>query len=167
MTNAVNETYDGDHINQIDNTSINDISIRYSGYRTLTLTTSSKKGRIEFLLRRSQTKHQPIEIKYLNFYLTDSTGLSGSVYGLIGQFISWKGNITKLYMQPNGKIQSWIKLENERQNGGRNFTAVLTHNRRSMYSHQQCWTVWKEGKDFIKGKYEDYLIHGLHSKPSS
>ncbi|GAB1605209.1 inter-alpha-trypsin inhibitor heavy chain H5-like [Argonauta hians] len=158
--NSYNDSNNTERIPNI----LEDISITHSDNRTLTVTTQNEKGKIEFLIRRTFTKHQPKKTRYLNIYLTDSSGLSYQTHGLMGQFINWKGSVTKLNLQPNGKIQSGIRLQKQRKI--RTFKAILTHSRRSLFSHQQCWTVWKEGHDFIKGKYEDYLIRRPFSPPS-
>ncbi|XP_053114683.1 inter-alpha-trypsin inhibitor heavy chain H2 isoform X2 [Hemicordylus capensis] len=136
------------------------VSVKQDSNVTITV-----DGELSFmvLLHRVWKKH-PVNVDFLGIYIPPTNNFSSSVHGLIGQFT----------------LEPHVLIYNERpgqEPGKSGATMVVKGHKLTVTRGLQkdyrldhvfgtavrCWFVHNNGKGFLDGHYEDYLVPSLYS----
>ncbi|XP_047245783.1 inter-alpha-trypsin inhibitor heavy chain H5 [Girardinichthys multiradiatus] len=126
------------------------LSIAISGRSNVTVTVG---GNISFVILLHQYKNPaPYQRDHLGFYIANSTGLSHSCHGLLGQFLHEEVGVAQLPAQGDSNPSVFLKVKDR--------SVPVVRKSRRIYSGRQnvdCWFARNNAEKLIDGQYEDYV----------
>ncbi|MEQ2182247.1 Inter-alpha-trypsin inhibitor heavy chain H5, partial [Goodea atripinnis] len=126
------------------------LSVAISGRSNVTVTVG---GNISFVILLHQYKNPaPYQRDHLGFYIANSTGLSHSCHGLLGQFLHEEVGVAQLPAQGDSNPSVFLKVKDR--------SVPVVRKSRRIYSGRQnvdCWFARNNAEKLIDGQYEDYV----------
>lgn len=127
------------------------LSVAVSAGSNVTVTVG---GNISFVVLLHQYRSPaPYQRDHLGFYIADSTGLSRSCHGLLGQFLHEEVGVAALPAPGGADPSAVLKVK------GRSVPVVRKSRR--IYGGKQsvdCWFARNNAEKLIDGRYRDYVM---------